>query len=79
MSFQCMPCALTISLAVGRPDHILIPDPTQTLKTQHQQAHTTVRRNRHHLILQDEEDGLARLRILELGEFSIAFTLHVTF
>lgn len=51
----------------------------QTLKTQHQQAHTTVRRNRHHLILQDEEDGLARLRILELGESSIAFTLHITF
>lgn len=79
MSYQRMPCALIISLAVGRPDHILIHDPMQTLKTQHQQAHTTVRRNRHHLILQDEEDGLARLLILELGEFSIAFTLHITF
>lgn len=46
----------------------------ETIKTQHPQAHTTVRRNRLHLTPQDEEDGLARLRILELGEFLIAFT-----
>lgn len=72
-----MPCALTTNLAVGPPDHILIPDPMQTLKTQHQQAHTTVRRNRHHLILQDEEDGLAHLRILEPGESLSLYMLHI--
>lgn len=51
----------------------------QTLKTRHRQAHTTVRRNRPRLTPQGEEDGLAHLRILDLGEFSFAFTLHITF
>lgn len=71
MSCQCMQC-----LAVGHLDHTLIPGPMQTLKTQHRQAHTTVRRNRLRLT-PHEEDGLPSLRILEPSEFSIAFTLHL--
>lgn len=48
----------------------------ETLNTQHQQAHTTVRPNRLHLTLEDEGDGLGRLRILELGKF-LLLSLHM--
>jgi hypothetical protein len=65
-------------LAVGHLDHTLIPGPMQTLKTQHRQAHTTVRRNRPRLT-PHEEGGLASLRILELSKSCLAFTLILHF
>ncbi|KXG49630.1 uncharacterized protein PGRI_055980 [Penicillium griseofulvum] len=45
----------------------MIDGAIRTLKTQHRQAHTTARRNRHRLTPGDEQDGLARLPILELA------------